>query len=638
MEYKINLDLFNKKQSIRSKSEEKKFNNISRNFSILNNKIKIYKKFQSSLRAIKAKLLLKNKSTFDTNNDKLYLSFFKSNSINNYENISSAIKTEKFLPIKKYNHIVNGFRLSFRKKLLTPIKMEDKESIFKSEKKINPFTPTFRVKKFKKLKLFDDIKEEDEDIKEDEKEINIKNKSEIKLKRNEINEIYKNDKKKEKKYCLTNIIMEDEKDEDDIKNTLKEHKKINLKKIINNKGKNKEENEKELMKFMEIIKSKKVKINFDKIINAIKSERQRIIDNQKEEDGNKVNIYEIINLYNKEKNTSKKEEDLKKNKLITSYEGIPFKQELKTYSPICERCFRLVYISFDFISDYISSYCSYCKNLLVYKYDEFIDKISENKNPLLNCYCNKCFKSFIFSDSSNLFYLIEKVDYNFLIVCQECLKKDNNNEYVKKCECQELISHGLYLYENKYNNISKLDNLKNLEEQSEKINEKIKSYLNIYEEYKKNISKIESIIAKAPLSLRNQAQDKLLQLKKEIIIKNKIIEYYNQYRNFIIINNITSVLHTILDFSNFDLNNYTEKSKINDICHLIQKFINYKKFIKFISFEDLDNPIKFGDYSLITKNYLNKEQYIKDKNEPKELILNQSFLDIININFITGKT
>ena len=142
----------------------------------------------------------------------------------------------------------------------------------------------------------------------------------------------------------------------------------------------------------------------------------------------------------------------------------------------------------------------YCKNLLVYEYDAFTDKIKENKNPLLNCFCNKCFKPFIFSDSSNQFYLIEKVDYNFFIICKECLKKDNYNEYIKKCECQELISHYLYLYENKYNNINKLDDLNNLEEQSEKINEKLKSYLNIYDEYKKSISKIESIIKKAPLS------------------------------------------------------------------------------------------------------------------------------------------
>ena len=215
------------------------------------------------------------------------------------------------------------------------------------------------------------------------------------------------------------------------------------------------------------------------------------------------------------------------------------------------------------------------------------------------------------------------------------MKKDNYNENNKKYKCQELINHDLYLYENKYNNTNKLDNLKKLEEQSEMINEKIKSNLNIYDEYKKNIYKIESIITKAPLSLRNQAQEKLFQLKQEIIIKNKIIEYYNQYRNFIIINNITSLLHTILDFSNFDLNKYTEKSEFNDIYHLIQIFINYKKFI---SLKDLDKPIKFETYPLITKNYLNKEQCIKDKNWPIELKLDQSFLDILNINFVTGKT
>jgi len=309
--------------------------------------------------------------------------------------------------------------------------------------------------------------------------------------------------------------------------------------------------------------------------------------------------------------------------------------ELKSYSPICDKCFRLVIISFDYISDYISTYCLYCKNLSVYKYDAFIEKMNENKNPLLNCYCNKCFKSFIFSDSNNPIYLIENVNNNFFNICQECLEKDNCHEYIKKYKCQEIINHYLYLYENNHSNRYKLDNIKDLEKQSEKINEKIKLYLNIYDTYKNNISKFELIIKKAPASLRSQAQKKLIQLKKEIIIKNKIIEYYNQYRNFIIINNITSLLHTILDFSVFELNKFTEESKINDIYHLTQRFINYKKFI---SLENLDKPIKFEDYSLITKNYLNKEQFIKDKNEPIELFLNQSFLDVLNINFETGKT
>ena len=192
MESNINLNLSDKKQNIRYKSEERKSNNLSRNFTISN--YKINKKFQSSLKVIKAKLLLKNKSTIDTNQDKFYLSFFKTNRANNYKNINSAIKTEKILPIKRYNHIVNGFRLSFRKKLLTPIKNEDKVSFLKSEKKLNPITTRFGEKKFKKLKLFIEIKEEEsekenEDIKEDEKEISTKNKnkSEIKIKSKEIN-------------------------------------------------------------------------------------------------------------------------------------------------------------------------------------------------------------------------------------------------------------------------------------------------------------------------------------------------------------------------------------------------------------------------------------------------------------------
>ena len=131
MESKINFNLSDKKQSIRYKSEERKSNNLSRNFTISNNKMN--KKFESSLRVIKAKILLKNRSTIDTNKDKLYLPFFKTNA-NNYENINSAKKQKKFLPIKKYNHIVNGFRLSFRKKLLTPLRMKIKNHFLNLKK------------------------------------------------------------------------------------------------------------------------------------------------------------------------------------------------------------------------------------------------------------------------------------------------------------------------------------------------------------------------------------------------------------------------------------------------------------------------------------------------------------------------
>jgi len=116
--------------------------------------------------------------------------------------------------------------------------------------------------------------------------------------------------------------------------------------------------------------------------------------------------------------------------------------------------------------------------------------MNENKNPLLNCYCNKCFKSFIFLDSTNPIYLVEKVNYKFFIICKECLEKENCNRYIKKYKCQELISHYLYLYENKF----KLEELKDLEKKSEIIDKKIQLYLRVFEEYKNNISIIELII------------------------------------------------------------------------------------------------------------------------------------------------
>ena len=68
---------------------------------------------------------------------------------------------------------------------------------------------------------------------------------------------------------------------------------------------------------------------------------------------------------------------------------------------------------------------------------------------------------------------------------------------------------------------------------------------------------------------------------------------------------------------------------------LIKNFINCEKFM---NITNLENPITFlADYK-ITKNYTNKEEYIKDKNEPKELKLDLSYLDILNINYETNQT
>ena len=80
--------------------------------------------------------------------------------------------------------------------------------------------------------------------------------------------------------------------------------------------------------------------------------------------------------------------------------------KMKTDAPICDKCFRLIYISFDFIKNYISTKCPYCNKFDIYKYDSFIGKLISGINPLTNSLCSKCLKCFLYSE--NTFYLIEK--------------------------------------------------------------------------------------------------------------------------------------------------------------------------------------------------------------------------------------
>ena len=320
------------------------------------------------------------------------------------------------------------------------------------------------------------------------------------------------------------------------------------------------------------------------------------------------------------------------------YKGMEFTKKIKYKSLICDRCFRLIYISFNDIQDCVSTYCLYCKKLNVYTYDKFLKKIEENKNQLLNLICKSCNKSFIFSDDKNPFYLIEKnntIDDNddnneYFIICSKCLKNNKYNEYKKKVNCEELMGYYLYLYDNgeKENQTNKI---KDLDKSFDKYNKEINEHLIYYEEFKNKISFFESIIKDAPLTLRKKAEKKILKLKKEIEIKNKIIEYYNQLKNFITINNMLSLLHTILDLS--EINN--SKNEINNLYKIIQDFLNCEKCYKFAK---LKESKKFFNYSMITKSYINKDESIKEKNEPKELKLDLSFLDVININLETGET
>ena len=112
--------------------------------------------------------------------------------------------------------------------------------------------------------------------------------------------------------------------------------------------------------------------------------------------------------------------------------------------------------------------------------------------------------------------------------------------------------HYLYLYDNGQNEY-KLDKLKETENKLQNMIKQIDENIKIFEEYKNNLLFIESINKNVSFSLRRKAEDKIINLKNEIKIKNKIIEYYKEYKNFIKISNMCSLLHSILDLSDLNL-------------------------------------------------------------------------------------
>ena len=305
-------------------------------------------------------------------------------------------------------------------------------------------------------------------------------------------------------------------------------------------------------------------------------------------------------------------------------------ENIKTNSPICDRCLRLVYISFNFVPNYISTYCLYCKKILVYSYNNFYQIIKEKNNPVLFCKCKKCKKLNSFSKDGNPLYLIEKKNDIFYIICENCLENEKDERYVRKILVNELMNHSLDFYVRDI----RYTKLKELDKHSQKINNEIDYYLKIFENLKDNIFIIELIIKELPTTLWKKAREKIKNIKLDIEIKKMIIDYNNQFSNFITVNNKLSVLYSIYDFSGLKL-----KSKINilyrDLYELINKFMKEEKYYIIPNFEKEKN---FCDYSLLTKIYNNKEDFIKDKNEPKELILNDNYKNVLNINFQKGKT
>ena len=182
---------------------------------------------------------------------------------------------------------------------------------------------------------------------------------------------------------------------------------------------------------------------------------------------------------------------------------------------MCDRCLRLVYISFNFIKNYISTYCLYCKKLFVYSYQNFYKNLKKNKNPILYIKCKNCRKIFNFSKDDNPLYLVEKKKDKFYIICQNCLENENNERYIQKIIINNLMNHPLDIYVKD----TRFTKLKVLDKNLQKINNEIDYYLKLYQHLIDNIFIIELIAKDVPLSLRKKAEQKIKKIKLKLKLK-----------------------------------------------------------------------------------------------------------------------
>ena len=362
--------------------------------------------------------------------------------------------------------------------------------------------------------------------------------------------------------------------------------------------------------------------NFEKnFFNKYISKKDGIKDNKTINKDKKFTILRNIYKMKKTEEKQKSEIIIKYKYGYKNYEDI----KLKTDSLICDNCYRLIYISFDFIKNYISTKCPYCYKFNFYNYNNFIEKLKKANNPLLNSFCHKCLKNVNYSQKN--FFLIEKPDYIFFIVCEKCINTKEYKDFIKKIEIKNLIEQNLLIYE-KNNDLGKIKELETNYLKEDKIN--IINNLKIFEEYEKNLNLIEIINKSAVVSLRTKAEQKINKLKQILKIKKIIIDNFHKYSNYIIGNNMFNLLKTIPDLNILDLSrkeNYNTK-KSNEIIEL---FLNQEKYIILNSIKSGEKL--FDEYKL-TKTCLNKDiinENIKDNiSKPEEFDL--SHLNIININ------
>ena len=184
--------------------------------------------------------------------------------------------------------------------------------------------------------------------------------------------------------------------------------------------------------------------NFENFFNKYINKKGGINDIKDNKTINRDKKFTILRNINKIKKTEEKQKSeiiIKYKYGYKNYEDI----KLKTDLLICDNCYRLIYISFDFIKNYISTKCPYCYKFNFYNYNNFIEKLKKANNPLLNSFCHKCLKNVNYSQKN--FFLIEKPDYIFFIVCEKCINTKEYKDFIKKIEIKNLIEHNLSIYE-----------------------------------------------------------------------------------------------------------------------------------------------------------------------------------------------
>ena len=420
-----------------------------------------------------------------------------------------------------------------------------------------------------------------------------------------------------------------------------------------------------------------------------------------EKDKNIINQIEIDlnnNSKNKEENNTQQEKILEQKistlkisiNLLTnsihkniqiSYPEIKQTHEIKIESPICDLCFRLIYIFFDYIQDYVTTYCPYCNKILVYKYDIFSNYLSENKSPILDTCCQKCYQSFLYSEINNIFNLIEQKDKKFLVICTKCLENNINSkinfEKDRIIPFEDLLEQKPYIYEennnnkikdknfglnnnniinneaengneinnggdeknnNINNNVDNNNEISNIfEKDAEEENKQITDFSYLLKGFESNLNLFEEKIKDIPFSLKEQLDKKIKQLKSDLFLKKLIHNYYTNFNNFVTRANMLSSINSIIDLSSlklYRLFNDLYKPTLDEKCQMIKKLINSNRIYKRVKLPSIQ---KYYTYSKLTKNYSNEEDFIEDKNEAREEKLNISYIDILNINFITGE-